>query len=275
MDGLGPQDWNGAMSIRTSRWPAGVPCWADLTAPDLDAAKAFYAEVLGWTFADTGAEFGGYTIAQSGGAAAAGIGPEQPGTPNAWTLYFASDDAAATEAAVAEHGGTVLVPTGDVGDLGRLFIALDPTGATFGVWEGRAHIGAGITNEPGGLTWEDLRSPDPEAARAFYRAVFGLRTDELPAAGADYATFSVADEEIVLGGMGGMEGADGTPAHWIIYFGVPDAAAAAAAAERAGGAVVVPHFESPYGRMAGITDPAGALFWVIETDWATQPDRTG
>ena len=34
-------------------------------------------------------------------------------------------------------------------------------------------------------------------------------------------------------------------------------------------------FEPPYGRMAGIIDPAGAVFWVIQTDPSRQPDRSG
>jgi hypothetical protein len=41
---------NAAMSIRLSPWPVGVPSWADLTVPDVAAAKAFYAEVLGWSY---------------------------------------------------------------------------------------------------------------------------------------------------------------------------------------------------------------------------------
>jgi len=43
---------------------------------------------------------------------------------------------------------------GNVGPLGRMFIAADATGATFGVWQAGAHIGAGLVNEQGGLTWE-------------------------------------------------------------------------------------------------------------------------
>ena len=30
------------MTIRTTPWPAGVPCWADLSTPDVTAAKGFY-----------------------------------------------------------------------------------------------------------------------------------------------------------------------------------------------------------------------------------------
>ncbi len=72
-----------------------------------------------------------------------------------------------------------------------------------------------------------------------------------------------------------MMGAEGQPAHWVVYFGLPDAAAAVAAAERGGGSVLVRDFDSPYGRMAGLSDPHGAPFWVVETDGSRQPDRTG
>ena len=88
------------MSVRTSRWPAGVPCWVDLTVPDVAAATAFYAAVLGWDFADTDDLYGGYVIATARGAATAGIGPQHGDTPSAWTLYFATDDAEAVAAAV-------------------------------------------------------------------------------------------------------------------------------------------------------------------------------
>lgn len=262
------------MGIRTSRWPAGIPCWADVSVPDVATARGFYEAVLGWQIEDPGAEYGGYVIAHVDGGAVAGIGPQQPGAPTAWTLYFASDDAAATEAAVAGQGGTVVLPTGDVGDLGRLCIALDPTGAAFGVWEAGTHVGAGTVNRPGAMTWEDLRSPDPERARSFYRSVFGFRIDPLPSAGRDYATFAMPDEVAPLGGMGSMVDAQGAP-HWLVYFGVTDAHVAADAAERAGGTVVGRDDESQYGRQAEIVDPFGARFRVLEVDPATQPDRAG
>jgi uncharacterized protein len=254
------------VSIRTSRWPPGVPCWADISAPDVAAAKTFYAAVLGWAFQDTEAAYGGYAVAEAGGAAAAGIGPPQPGAAPAWTLYLASDDVDTTAAAVTEHGGAVVLAPGDVGELGRMCLANDPTGAAFGVWQAGTHIGAGVANQPGGLTWEDLRSPDPDAARAFYSALFGYRTEPIPDGPPDYTTFALAGEDAPLGGIGGMMGTDGQPPHWIVYFGVAGAEAAAAAAERAGGSVLLRDDESPYGRMAGLADPGGAVFWVIETD---------
>jgi predicted enzyme related to lactoylglutathione lyase len=245
-------------------------------APDLPAARTFYGAVLGWSCAESSDEYGGYVIAEVDGRAAAGIGPQQPGAPAAWTLYFASDDADATAARVSELGGTVLLPPGDVGPLGRMFVATDPSGAPFGVWQAGEHIGAGIANEPGAMTWEDLRTRDPDSARAFFAELFGFRFEEIPQAGdgADYRIMFRPGEQAPLGGIGGMLGLEGPP-QWLVYFGAVDTPAAAAAAEPAGGTVLVPPFDTPFGRQAGLADPGGAAFWVIETDGSNQPDRSG
>jgi predicted enzyme related to lactoylglutathione lyase len=263
------------MTLRTSPWPNGVPCWVDLAVPDVAAAKRFYQAVIGWDYQDTEADYGGYAIAEMPGrqGAAAGIGPKHDDGPSMWTLYFASDDADKAAATVADNGGTILLAPGDVGPLGRMFIAMDPSGAPFGVWQAGTHIGAGLANEPGGLTWEDLRSPDPDAARAFFDALFGYTYEGIAMAGEDYTTFALPSEGFPLGGMGGMMGGDGAPAHWVVYFGVSDTRAAAEAAGKAGGTVVAPPFESPYGVMAGVADPSGAPFWLIQAEQAAMPDR--
>jgi predicted enzyme related to lactoylglutathione lyase len=265
------------MSIRTSPWPAGTPCWADLTVPDVEAAVRFYSAVLGWSFTEPDEEFGGYVIGSARGAAAAGVGPQQSSDErSAWTLYLASDDADASARAVTAAGGRILLEPGDVGPLGRMFIAADPSGAAFGVWQAGTHIGAGIVNEPGGMTWEDLRSSDPDAARAFYTTVFGYSTEALAMAGPDYTTFSSRPGEPPLGGMGGMMGApDGTPSHWLVYFGVADVAAAVRAAEATGGTVLAQPFDTPFGPMATVADPAGAVFHLTDPSATQQPDREG
>jgi uncharacterized protein len=253
------------MTIRTERWPTGVPCWTDLMASDVAAAQDFYRKVLGWTFRSTGEEFGGYVIAEINGQAAAGIGPKMPGARTAWTLYLASDDVDKTAASIADNGGSVVLPPGDVGPNGRMLLATDPTRAFFGVWQAGTMIGSAVVNEPGGITWEDLRSSDPDASRAFYGAVFGHHFDNVPMAPDDYTTFSPPGQETPVGGIGGFMGDDGSASHWLVYFGVADEAAAIATAAEAGGTVVMSGIDTPYGRMAGLKDPEGAVFWVVET----------
>ena len=266
--------WMCAMTIRTSPWPPGTPCWADLTVPDPDRAKAFYAAVLGWSYTDAGDEFGGYVSALVDGSAVAGIGPHQQPGPVAWTLYLATVDVDATAELVTAHGGTVILPAGDVGDLGRMAMATDPAGAVFGVWQAGTHIGAALANEPGGIAWEDLRSTDPAAAWSFYEAVFGHETRLLEMAGPDYRTFHHPGDDAPLGGMGGMMGAEGA-SHWLVYFSVASTDDAVAAAEGAGGIVVASAFDSPFGRMAGVADPFGARFMLHQNTGQPQPDRAG
>jgi uncharacterized protein len=262
-----------AMPIRTRKWPAGVPCWADLTVPDVPAAQAFYAAVLGWSFTDTADEYGGYVIGQVNGVAAGGIGPTpQPGVPSAWTLYLASDDVDGTAKQITDAGGTMLLPPGDVGPLGRLCVAADPTGALFGVWQAGEHIGAELHSEPGGITWEDLRTGDPATAMAFYRAVFRYETNPLEGAGPDYSTFHLPGDPAPLGGMGPMFGApEGTPPHWLVYFGTADVDAALAAAREHGGSQPMEPHDSPYGRMGAVMDPFGAVFTLVQTDGSNPP----
>ena len=248
------------MPIRSDPWPAGTPCWVDLAAADVAASTAFYGAVLGWSFLDSGEEFGHYNICQVNGHAAAAIGPKQdPNQPTVWTVYLASEDTDATAAKVTANGGAVLAEPFDVPGNGRMTVATDPAGAAFGVWQAAGTIGAEIYNEPGGLTWADARLSDPETARAFYTAVFGYHYQTMPGAPGDYMTFHLGEAPLgVMGGM--MDPTAGLPSHWVAYFAVADTDAAVAAATGAGGSLQSDPMDTPFGRMAFLTDPDGAVF---------------
>lgn len=249
------------MTTRDTPWPAGTPSWADLSVPDLPKAVEFYSAVLGWTLIDSGDEFGNYHIAQVNGHAAAGVGPIMAeGQPSFWTLYIASEDADATAKLIGEHGGNVVVPPMDVPGNGRMCIAADPTGAVFGVWQATGMIGAAIVNEPGGIVWEDARLSDVEAGRTFYTDVFGWSYGPVPGLELSaYGTFGTGGDP--LGGLGGFMGSpEGTPSHWLVYFGSADVDAAFATVERLGGTVLQPAEDTPFGRMGVVADPFGAPF---------------
>jgi uncharacterized protein len=259
------------MSTRTDPWPAGTPCWVDASVPDVAAAVAFYADVLGWTFVDTGADYGGYQIAQMDGRAVAGVGPlMQEGQPAAWTIYLASDDVDATAKLIGEHGGSIFAGPMDIAGNGRMLIAADPTGGVFGVWQQTGMIGSAVVDEPGSFVWDDARLHDVEAGKRFYADVFGFRYAPLgPEAGesGDYETFSVgddADPNRPAGGIGGMMGApSGTPSHWLPYFMVADTDAAAEAAGDGGGTVLMAPETTPFGRIGVVTDPFGGVFGLL------------
>jgi predicted enzyme related to lactoylglutathione lyase len=258
------------MPPRTEPWPAGTPCWVDLAVPDVPAAVAFYSQVVGWTFVDTGPDYGGYHMAQVDGRSAAGVGPiMQEGQPAAWTVYFASDDVDATAKLVGEHGGSVFAGPIDVSGMGRMLVAADPTGGVFGVWQQMGMIGSEVQDEPGSFVWDDARLTDVEAGKRFYTEVFGFRYSPLgPEAGemVDYETFVApgGTEERPAGGIGGTMGAPaGTPSHWLAYFTVADVDAAVDVAGDEGGTVVMAPEDTPYGRISVVADPFGATVGLI------------
>ena len=168
------------MPTRDTAWPNGTPCWIDYGAADVDAAKIFYTDVLGWTYTGGEPEYGGYLTCEVNGRAAAGLAPQMdPSDPPRWTTYFATDDADATAARITEAGGTVLVAPMDVGPMGRMAIALDRQGNVFGLWQAAEHTGVRIHDEPGALVWTEAAVDDQHGARAFYSAVFGFHFDEI------------------------------------------------------------------------------------------------
>ena len=248
------------MPRRDTPWPNGTPCWVDYGAADLDAAKAFYTDVLGWSYTGGDAEFGGYLTVTVDGEQAAGLGPQQdPDDPPRWTTYFAADDAAATCDLIRTAGGSVLFGPMEVGPMGTMVVASDPQGNPFGLWQSGLNTGVRIHNEPGALAWNDAAVDDPAAAQAFYTAVFGFGWEEMP--GTDgYSTFSTGDHP--LGGLGGHE--PGSPQGWTTCFSVADTDAAISTVEARGGKVTMAPMDTEFGRIAVVEDPWGAPFTVMQ-----------
>jgi predicted enzyme related to lactoylglutathione lyase len=249
------------VSLVTSNQPDGTPAWIDLGIPDLDRAMAFYGALFGWEFEVGPPGSGRYTQCLLGGWRVAALVPNpDPGaTAFWWKVYLASADCDATARRITDAGGSLLVEPMDVLDQGRMAIARDPVGAQFGLWQGRAHVGCEVVNEPGALVRNDLVTPDPEPARAFYAAVFDFTLDGNPDLPDFDFTFLRRPDGHEIGGIMGIEGAP--PSTWTTLFEVADTDAAVARAAGAGGSPGTPE-DFVYGRLATITDPFGAEFSV-------------
>ena len=112
----------------------------------------------------------------------------------------------------------------------------------------------------GTFYWNELVTTDPGQCSAFYGTVLGWTGREMDMGeGGTYTIFQSNGTDI--GGMFKMGGPqfEGVPPHWMGYVAVDDIDAAVAKVEGAGGAVKAPPFDVPgIGRIAVITDPAGA-----------------
>ncbi|MFT3865791.1 MAG: VOC family protein [Solirubrobacterales bacterium] len=255
------------MSERTSYEP-GTPCWVELSGtPDVDAAEAFYRDLLGWEVPEqpNSAELGGYRRARLGGRDVAGVSPRmQEGQPCVWATYVSVEDAEATLAKVRDAGGGVIVEPLDVMGMGKLAVFADPTGAVCGIWEPGTFVGAELVNEDGTFGWNELGTRDVPAAREFYGAVFGwtVEEQEMPGMG----TYNIwKNGEHVRGGMIDMTATapPEAPPHWLVYFTVADADAAATTTKAAGGQLLNGPIDIPVGRLAILVDPQGATFAVL------------
>ena len=246
----------------------GMLCWADLSTPDLPAAKKFYTALFGWTTKDLsmGPDAGVYVMCEHNGQSVGALQEMSPsiadqGLPPHWLTYIAVKDVDKTSKKVHANGGKLLMDPMDVGDAGRMSIVIDPTGANVALWQGKRNPGAAVMNESSALCWMELMTTDAKKAGAFYQGLFGYNLKVSP----DYTEFHVGEQ--AAGGMMEMKDKrfEGMPSHWSIYFMVPDCDAAAKKVTALGGKVLMPPMDiANVGRFAVVQDPQGATFNVLK-----------
>jgi predicted enzyme related to lactoylglutathione lyase len=245
-------------------YPAGVPCWVDVLAPEPEALLGFYRGLFGWEFSGPGP--GNYFVARLHGRDVAGIGQAQ--AVPAWNTYVrvASADEAAARAVAG--GGTVPVGPFDVAPAGRLAVVVDPTGAALCLWEAGDREGAQIVNDPGTWTMSSLHTADGDAATAFYGELFGWETMAFGPAVLFRLPGYVGGEELqpvprdVIAAM--APPSDEIPPHWNVNLRVGSVDATADQAAALGGTVIMAPFDTPGFRNALLADPQGAVFSISE-----------
>jgi predicted enzyme related to lactoylglutathione lyase len=121
---------------------------------------------------------------------------------------------------------------------------------------------------PGGeFIWYELITPDPVGAKAFYDAVVGWTIEPEPSGEMDYRMIGRTDGRMAGGVMRLTDemASHGARPIWLGYIDTGDVDAAVASIEQAGGKVLLPAFDIPdIGRIAMVTDPQGAPFYVMK-----------
>jgi predicted enzyme related to lactoylglutathione lyase len=248
------------MAERTSYAP-GTFSWAELVTSDADAAKAFYTEVFGWDYHDNPMGDGMvYSTALVDGKAAGALFASADQPPH-WNCYVTVASADESTRKAGELGATVMAEPFDVMEVGRMSVIVDPTGAALCLWEPRQHIGAAVVNQPGALTWNDLVSPDPDAAARFYGELFGWTYMDIPDSGG-YRVIRNGERS-----NGGMSRHEDAPAAWLPYFGHEDADAVHGRIAELGGRALTEPMSIGAGRIAVLADPQGAVFAVWTGDY--------
>jgi predicted enzyme related to lactoylglutathione lyase len=126
---------------------------------------------------------------------------------------------------------------------------------------------------PGSPNWIDLGTPDLNGAMTFYGGLFGWQFRSAGPDAGGYGLFTSGGRTVA----GGMEvPASAAPPSWTVYFRSDDADATARAVRQAQGSVVVePDDVGDKGRLAVLTDLAGAVFGVWQPGTLTGLDVAG
>jgi uncharacterized protein len=243
--------------------------WYELVTTDMEAAKAFYAEVVGWGTQDASMPGMPYTLFTAGGASVSGVIdlPEDArklGFRPSWLGYVGVDDVDATADRIKQLGGAVHVPPKEIPNISRFSVAVDPQKATIALFKwlkgGQEHP-AGL-DAPGRVGWHELLAADWETAWAFYRELFGWqKADADTGAMGTYQLFSAGGQTI--GGMFTKPPAVPVP-FWLYYFNVGDIDAAVKRVKAGSGQILDGPIEVPGDRwIVQCTDPQGAIFALV------------
>jgi predicted enzyme related to lactoylglutathione lyase len=236
--------------------------WHDHTSGDPEAAKTFYAELLGWDYDVWKAGEWDYPMIKVDDQTHGGFGPSQGGAPPHWLLHVLVDDVDAAAERVKAAGGSIIVDPMDIPEVGRMVVTADPQGAVVSLF---ASAGDPPTSE-GVFVWHELMTSDIEGAKRFYGEVVGWETEDMDMGeGLIYTIFKTGEAQRG-GGMPIPEGVEAPPA-WMTYIGTPDADATWAKAESLGAEAIRTPFDVPtVGRLAIFKDPTGAVIGIFTPD---------
>ena len=187
------------------------------------AAGRSTGDLFGWKAEEPGQEYGGYINFTKDGVRVAGCMARRPGPgmPDVWSVYLATDDAAARPSSWPPPTAVrSYVPAMPVGDLGTMAVVGDPGG------RGDRRVAAGTAQglrglgEPGAPCWFELHTRDYEAtvpSTATCSAGTPTSMSDTP----EFRYTTLGDgEEPWPGSWTRRVPARGVPSHWSIYFGV-------------------------------------------------------
>jgi predicted enzyme related to lactoylglutathione lyase len=111
----------------------GVFSFNELITTDLDSAKKFYGELLGWSFKETKTIHGNrYLVALKDGSIVAGMMLKEGNVDDevlpCWDPYITVDDVEISAKIVEKMGGKILLPPTDIPGTGRFVVIMDPQG---------------------------------------------------------------------------------------------------------------------------------------------------
>lgn len=249
---------------------AGHFIWYELITSDIDAAIAFYGDVIGWSVVAGTTPGMDYRMIHAGDTAVGGV-MAMPETANAegmkpgWLTYLSVPDVDAELEAFEAAGGKTAWPANDLPGVGRMAMAVDPQGALVYLMTPAMKA----ENDPfdrqakGHCGWNEYHASDAAAAYDFYAGRMGWQKADAMDMGpmGVYQTFTA--DGALTGGM--MNNPPLSPT-WLFYFNTGDIDDAVDRITRGGGTVQLTPMQVPGGQWAVTArDPQGVMFGLLGT----------
>ena len=188
--------------------------------------------------------------------------PPMEGVPPHISSYLRVVDVDAKTQLAVDNGGTLINAPTDIPP-GRFSVVQSPSGAVFCLFHEADEASA--QNAPkgdGAIHWVELHSTDVDSDVTWLKSSFDLTTDSM--AMPDGSTYYILkDGDVQVGGV--MKGMNpNAPSFWLVWVAVPDIDDCVERVKNSGGQAFGDAMDMPgIGRMAVVTDPAGAAFGVI------------
>ncbi len=234
--------------------------WHTLNTSDVEKAKDFYTQLLGWeteVWKPGGMDTPIITV---NGAGHGDYQSAPEGVPSHWLAHVQVESADEALRRAETHGAEALAPPMDIPEVGRIAVIRDPQGAVFSAYTPE-------TEGPGGegvFAWDELISDDVESSKRFYADVVGWTTDGMDMGDFVYTIFKRSEED--QGSAGMLPKPDGMqmPNAWVTYVATDDVDATVVKATELGATVFMPGTDIPdVGRIAMLSDPTGAAFGLF------------
>jgi predicted enzyme related to lactoylglutathione lyase len=238
----------------------GTFVWHENKSNDVEKAKDFYTQLLGWELEVWKPGEVDYPMIKVGDQMHGGFSTAQGDAPSHWLGHVLVTDVDETARRAEAAGGRILFGPEDMPEIGRFALIADPQGATISLHspEGDAPIAVGT------FVWDELVTSDVDGARSFYTEVIGWTTREMDMGPEGTYTIFQRGETDVAGCMAQPEGMQ-SPPQWLPYIATDDVDATVGKATDLGATAFMEATDIPnVGRIAVLQDPVGAVFGLFK-----------
>ena len=250
------------MEWRTQPCLHGEFCWHEVNTRDPAGTVAFYRSLLSAETATMPMPHGDYTMLSVDGHTLFGVMPldgiAPPHVPTHWLGYVAVDDVDASTARAAGLGAKVLVPVMEI-PIGRWSLIEHAAGGVAALFQAAPGRTDGTNSfGPGAVGWNQLATPDPAGAVAFWEQLLGWDAALPPDGGADGARRMQAHGRPAAGILRASQ--DAPYPMWLPFLLVDRLTDALQRAKALGASIRTEPLPVPgIGTAAVIADPQGAI----------------